>query len=177
MDQRFTTDEVVALTGMTPRQLQWWDERGIVCPAREGRRRLYSLDDVAEVVVIGELRARGFSLQRVRKLMRALQREFGKRLVETVTARAEYHLLTDGSRIFLRTSPEQVVDVLKTSRQPIFAICLSDAVRQIRSEIGGLSGRSAPIDLAPRAIVSATGRATRKTALACAPRLSRRVAG
>jgi len=177
MDQRFTTDEVVALSGMTPRQLQWWDERGIVCPARQGRRRLYSLDDVAEVVVIGELRARGFSLQRVRKLMRALQREFGKRLVETVTGRSEYHLLTDGARIFLRTSPEQVVEVLKTSRQPMFAICLSDTVRQIRSDIGGQSKRSVPIDLAPRAVASTTGRAARKTAPERASRLSRRAAG
>ena len=48
MEQRFSSADVVALTGITPRQLQWWDERGIVAPEREGRRRLYSLDDLAE---------------------------------------------------------------------------------------------------------------------------------
>jgi DNA-binding transcriptional MerR regulator len=139
MQQRFSTDEVVALTGMTPRQLQWWDERGIVRPAREGRRRLYSLDDLAEVAVIGELRARGFSLQRVRKVMRFLQQEFAKRLVETVSAASEYHLLTDGKHIFLETSPQQVIDILKSSHQPMFTICLSDTVRQVREVID--SGR------------------------------------
>src|SRR5437660_71125 len=54
MDKQFTSNEVVALTGITPRQLQWWDERGIVVPAREGHRRLYSMGDVAEVAVICE---------------------------------------------------------------------------------------------------------------------------
>ena len=51
MEQRFTSAEVIKLTGITPRQLQWWDERGIVVPQREGRRRLYSFDDVTEVAV------------------------------------------------------------------------------------------------------------------------------
>jgi len=39
----FTSRDVILLTGITPRQLQWWDERGIVLPAREGHRRLYSM--------------------------------------------------------------------------------------------------------------------------------------
>src|ERR1700691_6553126 len=96
MQGPFTTREVIHFTGITPRQLQWWDERGIVVPARQGHRRLYSMEDLAEVAVICELRRRGFSLQRVRKVMRFLQREFGKRLAETVSGTCEYHLLTDG---------------------------------------------------------------------------------
>ena len=47
MEHSFTSNEVVALTGITPRQLQWWDERGLVVPARQGHRRLYSMEDVA----------------------------------------------------------------------------------------------------------------------------------
>ncbi len=137
MEQRFTSADVVALTGMTPRQLQWWDERGIVVPAREGRRRLYSLDDLAEVAVIGELRTRGLSLQRVRKVMRFLQREIGQRLVATVSAGSEYHLLTDGHSVYLETSPQQVIDILKNARQPLFAVCLTDTVRQVRAVLAG----------------------------------------
>ena len=57
MQRTFTTREVVALTGISPRQLQWWDEQGIVVPARDGHKRIYSLDDLAEVAVICELRA------------------------------------------------------------------------------------------------------------------------
>ena len=130
-----TSREVVALTGITPRQLQWWDERGIVVPAREGHRRLYSLEDLSEVSVICELRRRSFSLQRVRKVVRFLQREFAKRLAETVTGSSDYHLLTDGTHLYLETSAQQIVNILENSRQPMLAICLSDTVRRVRADI------------------------------------------
>jgi len=106
-----------------------------VVPTREGRRRLYSMEDLAEIAVICQLRRRGFSLQRVRKVMRFLQREFGKRLAETVTGASEYHLLTDGKTLYLETSPRQIVDILKNARQPMLTVCLSDAVRQVRADI------------------------------------------
>jgi len=135
LQEIFTSRDVVSLTGITPRQLQWWDERHIVIPSREGRRRLYSMEDLAEVAVICELRQRGFSLQRVRKVMRFLQREFGKRLAEIVSGSSEYHLLTDGKTLYLETSPRQIVDILKNARQPMLTICLSDTVRQVRADI------------------------------------------
>jgi hypothetical protein len=90
---------------------------------------------LTEVSVICQLRDRGFSLQRVRKVIRFLQREFGKRLVEAVSGSSEYHLLTDGHSLYLETSTRQIVDILKNSRQPMLAICLSDTVRQVRAEI------------------------------------------
>ncbi len=135
MQNLFTSRDVIALTGITARQLQWWDERRIVVPARQGHRRLYSMEDLAEVAVICELRRRGFSLQRVRKVMRFLQREFSKRLAETVSGASEYHLLTDGQSLYLETSAKQILDILKNARQPMFTICLSDTVRQVRAVI------------------------------------------
>ncbi len=136
MESRFTSREVLALTGITARQLQWWDERGIVVPSREGHKRLYSIDDLAEVAILCELRQRGFSLQRVRKVMRFLQREFGKRLVETVTDGAEYHLLTDGRHLYLEDSARSVINILKNSRQPILSVCLTDTVQRLHARIG-----------------------------------------
>jgi DNA-binding transcriptional MerR regulator len=135
MQDRFTSHEVIALTGITPRQLQWWDERGVVKPSREGHRRLYSMNHLTEVAVICELRRKGFSLQGVRKVMRFLDREFGKGLAEIVGSNSDYHLLTDGTHLYLETSAKQIVDILKNSDQPILGICLSDAVRQVRAEV------------------------------------------
>ena len=135
MQQQFTSRDVVELTGITPRQLQWWDERGIVVPVREGHRRLYSFEDLSEIAVICQLRRKGFSLQRVRKVVRFLQKEFGKRLAQTVSGASDYHLLTDGKSLYLETSPQQIVDILKNSRQPMLAICLSDTIRQVRADI------------------------------------------
>ena len=135
MPERFTSHEVVALTGITPRQLQWWDERGVVKPQREGHRRVYSMEHLTEVAVICELRRKGFSLQGVRKVMRFLDREFGKGLAEIVSRNSDVHLLTDGSHLYLETSARQIVDILKNSSQPILGVCLSDAVRQVRAEV------------------------------------------
>jgi DNA-binding transcriptional MerR regulator len=140
MQDRFTSREVIALTGITPRQLQWWDERGVVKPDRDGHRRLYSVNQLTELAVICQLRRKGFSLQGVRKVMRFLAREFGKGLAEIVSRDSEYHLLTDGSHLFLETSARQIVDILKNSSQPILAVCLSDAVRQVRA--GVVSGKA-----------------------------------
>ena len=137
MQQNFTSRAVVDLTGISPRQLQWWDERGIVVPAREGHKRVYSLDDLAEVAVICELRDRGFSLQKIRTIMRFLQKELGRRLVETVWAASEYHLLTDGQHIFLEDSARGVVDLLKNARQPMLTVCLSDTLQRIEAGVRG----------------------------------------
>ncbi len=131
MQQSFTSNQVIALTGITPRQLQWWDERGIVVPSRQGHKRIYSLDDLAEVAILCELRQRGFSLQKIRSVIRFLQKELGKRLIETVTAASEYHLLTDGRHIYLEDSARAVVDLLKNARQPMLSVCLSDAIQRV----------------------------------------------
>ncbi len=135
MKQGYTSNEVIGLTGITARQLQWWDERGVVRPQRQGRNRFYSMADLAEVTVICELRDKGFSLQRIRKIMRFLQREFGKRLVETVSGASEYHLLTDGTKIYLENSAHEIIDILKSARQPIFTVCLTDAVKRIQADV------------------------------------------
>lgn len=133
MHDHFTSNDVIAMTGITPRQLQWWDERGVVRPAREGHRRLYSLNQLTEVAVICELRRKGISLQGVRKVLRFLDREFGKRLAEIVDHNSDYHLLLDGKRLYLETSERQIVDILKNSKQPILGICLSDTARRVRT--------------------------------------------
>jgi len=138
----FTSNQVVELTGITARQLQWLDERSIVKPSRTGHRRLYSLEDLAEIAVIFELRRRGFSLQRVRKVIRFLQKEFGRRLVETTAANSEVHLLTDGKNIFLEDSERGVIDVLKNSRQPMLTLCVSDAVERVRGDVDAKASRA-----------------------------------
>ena len=146
MQTQFTSNEAVALTGITPRQLQWWDEGGIVVPKRQGHRRIYSMTHLTELAVICDLRRRGFPLQRVRQVIRLLQHEFGRSLAETVSGSSEYHLLTDGKTIYLQTSAKQVLDVLKNTQQPMLAICLSDTVRQVRAVVSGRKrpGRCVP---------------------------------
>lgn len=153
MQRRFTSREVVALTGISPRQLQWWDEQGIVVPARDGHKRQYALDDLAEVAILCELRQRGFSLQKIRSVIGFLQKELGKRLVETVAAASEYHLLTDGEHIYLEDSARGVVDLLKNARQPMLSVCLSDAIQRVLDPLeraSGTRGRGRELNLPRR---------------------------
>src|SRR4249919_3261968 len=124
MQDRFTSREVIALTGITARQLQWWEERGVVRPEHQGHRRFYSMNQLTEIAVIRQLRRKGFSLQGVRKVVRFLDREFGTGLAEIVDGDSEIHLLTDGNNLYLETSAKQIVDILKNSNQPILGICL-----------------------------------------------------
>jgi DNA-binding transcriptional MerR regulator len=150
MQDRFPSHDVIALTGITARQLQWWDERGVVKPERQGHRRLYSMQNLTEVAVICQLRRKGFSLQGVRKVMRFLAREFGKGLADIVGRNSDVHLLTDGTHLYLETSARQIVDILKNSSQPILGVCLSDAVRQVRAEVVARKSSTSVIPSAER---------------------------
>jgi hypothetical protein len=82
--------------------------------------------------------------------MRFLQREFGKTLAQTISRASDYHLLTDGTTIYLETSARQILDILRNSRQPMLAICLSETARQVRAELRNLKKRNGSVALSRR---------------------------
>lgn len=127
-----SSSDVARIAGVSLRQLQWWDEQKVVSPRHEGHRRVYAPAEVVEISVIAELRRKGFSLQKIRRVLRFLQRDMGKRLVEVMNGTGEMHLLTDGKTILLEDSEARVVDLLKNARQPMFLVCVSDQVRRIQ---------------------------------------------
>ncbi|HEY1730355.1 MAG TPA: MerR family transcriptional regulator [Terriglobales bacterium] len=129
------------LAGVTARQLQWWDERRIVVPARQGRNRLYSATDLLDILVIEQLRRRRISLVQVRRVLRFLRTELHARLADLVTGTHEFHLLLDGRRIYLETESKQIVDLLRNARQPMLLVCLTDAVKPLCVELKDLVSR------------------------------------
>lgn len=126
-----SSSDVARMAGVSLRQLQWWDEQKVVSPRHEGHRRVYSPEEVVEITVIAELRRKGFSLQKIRRVLRYLQREMGKHLGSVMAGTAEMYLLTDGKNIFLEESQGRVVEVLKGARQAMFLVCVSDQVRRL----------------------------------------------
>ena len=78
--QGHNSSEVARICGVSLRQLQWWDERKVVSPRQDGHKRIYLPEEVVEISVIAELRRKGFSLQKIRRVMRFLQRDMGRRL-------------------------------------------------------------------------------------------------
>jgi DNA-binding transcriptional MerR regulator len=130
-ERSYTSTEVATIAQVSLRQLQWWDERKVVSPRHEGHKRVYSPEEVVEITVIAELRRKGFSLQKIRRVLRFLQREMGRRLAELLDSESKLHLLTDGKSIFLEDQQDRIIDLLKQARQPMFLVCVSDQVRRL----------------------------------------------
>jgi DNA-binding transcriptional MerR regulator len=139
----FSTREVLDLTGVTARQLQWWDERRIVVPARQGRNRVYSATDLTDILVIEQLRQRSISLAQVRRVLRLLRTELHMRLSDLVAGNCEYHLLLAGKRILIETDSKQIIELLRSTMQPILLISLTDTVKPLRIELKHLLEKSA----------------------------------
>ncbi len=150
VQESYTSSDVARISGVSLRQLQWWDERKVVSPRQDGHRRVYQQAEVMEVSVIAALRRKGFSLQKIRRVLRYLQKEMGKRLADAVASDNEVHLLTDGKNIYLEESNDRVVDLLKNAKQPMFLVCVTDQLRKfdlaakkpVKQELGSTERRA-----------------------------------
>lgn len=137
-DKTYSSSDVAEIAGVSLRQLQWWDERKVVSPRHEGHRRVYFPAEVVEITVIAELRRKGFSLQKIRRVLRFLQKEMGRRLSEVMQAESDLHLVTDGKSIYLEDRQDRIIDILKNARQAMFLVCVSDQARRLT----GVNGKS-----------------------------------
>jgi DNA-binding transcriptional MerR regulator len=147
----YNSSEVARICSVSLRQLQWWDERNVVSPRQDGHKRIYMPAEVVEISVIAELRRKGFSLQKIRRVLRFLQKDMGKRLSEALAATSDIHLLTDGKSIYLEDAPNRIIDLLKNARQPMFLVCVSDQVKRMaaaaerkpaKSEVGAATRKT-----------------------------------
>src|SRR5690348_18410199 len=129
----YASTDVARIAGVSLRQLQWWDERNVVSPRQDGHRRVYLPHEVVEISVIAELRRKGFSLQKIRRVLRFLQKDMGKRLSEAISATSDVHLLTDGKSIYLEEAPDRIIDLLKNARQAMFLVSVSDQVKRLNA--------------------------------------------
>jgi len=107
----YSSREVVGLTGLTARELQWWDARRLFKPAVAPHRteaggfteRRYTPLDVLELQVLADLRRRGFSIPRLRRLLATLQDVFGVRLYEAIGDGGPMTLFIGGDQLYART--------------------------------------------------------------------------
>jgi len=137
MQETFSSLEVSKMTGVSLRQLQWWDEQGVVSPVQRGHRRLYQMHEVLEVSLITELRRKGISLQKIRKVLKFLKKELGPQYASAIHTGEEVHLLTDGTKLYLERNHSEIVDVLKNSRQPLIGVCITDQVERLTAQFEG----------------------------------------
>ena len=107
----YSAREVAALTGLTARQLQWWDSRRVFAAAVGTQRteaggfteRRYTPIDVLELQVLADLRRRGFSIPRLRRLLTTLRDVFRIRLYEAIGDGGPMTIFLSGDQLYART--------------------------------------------------------------------------
>ena len=122
----YSAREVAAFTGLSARQLQWWDTHGVFPPAVSPKRtaaggfteRRYSPLDVLDLLVLSELRRRKYSVDNIRRIIQVLRTRFGARPHETLEQAGRMALLLDGSEIFVRIG-DLYFNLLQDPEQPL----------------------------------------------------------
>lgn len=78
MSQSFSVDDdypvyaisvAAELAGLHPQTLRQYDRLGLVSPSRNGRNRLYSMNDIVKLREIAKLSAEGLSLEGIRRVL------------------------------------------------------------------------------------------------------------
>jgi DNA-binding transcriptional MerR regulator len=143
LKKTYSSREVAALTGLTARQLQLWDAGGLISPAIPSHRteaggyteRRYTPIDLFELLVLAELRGRGFSVHQLHAVVRALQAQFGTRLFDATGGGGAVRLLTDGQEIYARTAAGDVFNLLKAPTQALLVIGDEGLLKELAGKV------------------------------------------
>ena len=135
----YTSREVAAMTGLTARQLQWWDARRLFAPHIAPKKterggyteRRYTPVDLLELLVLAELRRQGLSVADLRRLLETLRDRFGVRLFETIGGGGPVTLLTDGHDVYGRTERGDLFNLLRDPLQPLLMLAEVDGLREL----------------------------------------------
>lgn len=130
LKRSYSSREVASLTGLTARQLQWWDSSRLLTPSVAPRRteaggyteRRYSPFEVMELMALADLRRHGITVGKIRKLLAILRDRFGVRLFETIGEGGKLTLLTDGTEVYGRSPRGDLFNLLKAPDQPLLVV-------------------------------------------------------
>jgi DNA-binding transcriptional MerR regulator len=134
---------VAAITGITARQLQLWDDGGLLSPAIPSRRtprggyteRRYTPIELFELLVLGDLRHRGFSVHQLHAIVDVLKTRFSSRLFDATGGGGDVQLLTDGAEIYARTSAGDFYNLLKSPGQPLLVVGEEGLLKELRGKV------------------------------------------
>lgn len=135
----YTAREVAAMTGLTARQLQWWDASRLftphIAPKRTERggytERRYTPVDLLELLVLAQLRRQGLSVADLHRLIETLRDRFGVRLFEAIGGGGPVTLLTDGHDVYGRTDSGTVFNLLRDPLQPLLMMADVGSLREL----------------------------------------------
>jgi predicted RNase H-like HicB family nuclease len=138
MTAAFGARVVKEITGVSRMQLQHWHRTGIVRPsirigAGKGSRSEYSFRDLVQLKVAKRLRGEGISLQKIRKALEYLRKNFP----DVKAPLAELRFLTNGEDLFVLTEdPRVILDALKG--QFVLSFAIGEIIAGVRGSIKSL---------------------------------------
>ena len=135
----YSSREVAQLTGLTARQLQWWDKRKLFPPAIPSQKteaggfteRRYTPIELLELMVLADLRRKGFTVARIRKLLQVLRTRFKTRLYEAIEGGGPVTLYIDGENIYAKTESGDLFSILDNAAQPLMMMGEDIKLRQL----------------------------------------------
>ena len=130
LKQTYSSREVAALTGLSARQLQLWDASGLMRSAIPSHptaaggftERRYTPIEVFELLALADLRGRDFSVHQLQQIVDTLRSPLGVSVFEATGGGTQVQLLTDGTRVFARTSTGAFYNLLDSPTQPLLDI-------------------------------------------------------
>ena len=143
LKKNYSSREVASLTGLSARQLQWWDARKLLSPTVASRptqaggftERRYSPIELYELLVLADLRRRGFSIAKIRALLDILKSRFGVRLYDAIGDGDKVTLLTDGRDIYAKTASGDFYNLLGEPNQPLLVLGKEDTLKALSARI------------------------------------------
>jgi DNA-binding transcriptional MerR regulator len=135
----YSSREVAQLTGLTARQLQWWDKRKLFPPAIPSQKteaggfteRRYTPIELLELMVLADLRRKGFTVARIRTLLQVLRTRFKTRLYEAIEGGGPVTLYIDGENIYAKTESGDLFSILDNAAQPLMMMGEDIKLRQL----------------------------------------------
>jgi DNA-binding transcriptional MerR regulator len=140
LKKSYSSREVAAITGLSARQLQWWDSRKLLKPTIATHRtaaggfteRRYSPVDLFELIALADLRRNGMSVGKLRALLDTLRRRFGIRLFDAIGGGGAITLLTDGREVYARTLEGQFFNLLRSPGQPLLVLGDEGTLKELK---------------------------------------------
>lgn len=136
----FNAKTVCNITGITQRQIDYWDTIHFIKPSVKeasgyGSVRLYSFTDLVQLKVAKTLKDKGLSVQKIRKSINYLKKTFP----EVEKPLAEKRLITDGETIFALTEDKEVILDTLSKGQIVMSIAIGEIIEEIKGEIEKIS--------------------------------------
>jgi DNA-binding transcriptional MerR regulator len=131
-----------AAAGISYRQLDYWDRTQLVVPSIQtatgsGSQRLYSFRDILVLKLVKRLLDTGVSLQQIRIAVDQLA-------VAGISDLTNTTLMSDGARVYLCTSQDEVIDLLGQG-QGVFGIAVGRVLREVEATLVDFAAEEAQL--------------------------------